>query len=86
VLDEEREDAVGRCRIDEVIVVEDERQGVRSHSDIVGGRREERFGRRWLRGQERSEHTPASPWRNRLERRHEVHEESRHVSGFCVQR
>ena len=60
VLDQKGEGVVNRLGVDQVVVVKDEDEAFREGGDLVDQGGQKRFGRRWLRGLERSQHIGAN--------------------------
>ena len=83
VLEQEGEGIVDRFGIDRVVVVEDEDEIVREGGDLVEQGRQDRVGRRWLRGLERTQHPRADLRRDRLQRGDEIGQEARGVVVPC---
>ena len=86
VLEQKGEGIVDRSGIDHVVVVKDEDEIVRDGGDFVEQGRQDRFGRRWLRGLERTQHPCSNLRRNRLQGGDEVGQKAGGVVIPFVQR
>ena len=86
VLEQKGEGIVNRSGIDHVVVVEDEDEIVRDGGDFIEQGRQDRFGRRWLRGLEHTQHPFSNIRRNRLQSSDEVSQKACGVVIPFVQR
>jgi hypothetical protein len=86
VIKQKDEGIVNRSGIDNMVVVEDEHNIVREGGELVDQRRQDRFGRRWLRGLKHTQQAPADSRRDRLQRGDEVRQKAREVVIPFVQR
>jgi hypothetical protein len=76
VLEQKGEGVVDRSGINDVVVVEDEDEIVRGGGDFVEQGRQDRLGRRRLRGLERTQHPFPDIRRDRLQSGDEVSQEA----------
>ena len=86
VLEQKGEGIVNRFGINHVVVVKDEDELVREGGDVIEQGRQHRFGWRWLRGLEHTQHPCANRRRNRLQRSDEVGQKAGGVVIPFVQR
>ena len=86
VLEQKGEGIVNRFGINHVVVVKDEDEIVRDGGDFIEQGRQNRFGWRWLRGLEHTQHPCSNIRRNRLQRSDEVSQKACGVVIPFVQR
>ena len=86
VFDQKGEGLVDRFGINHVVVVKHEDEALRDGGEFVDQGRQQRFGRRRLRGFERSQHTRAKARRNCLQGRDEIGQKACEVVIPFVQR
>ena len=86
VLEQKGEGIVNRFGINHVVVVKDEDEIVRDGGDFIEQGRQNRFGGRWLRGLEHSQHPCSNIRRNRLQSSDEVSQKAGGVVIPFVQR
>src|SRR5439155_26672764 len=86
VVEQEGEGLVNRFGIDRVVVVQDEDEPVRERGEFVEQGRQDRFGRRWLRGLERSQNLSSNIRRDHPQSGDEVRQEASRVVVTFIQR
>ena len=86
VSEQKGEGLVHRGRVDNVVVVQDEDEGLRDGGDLVEQSCQERIRRRWLGGLERSQCPCANTRGDRLQRCYEVRQEAGRVAIPFVKR
>ena len=86
VFDQKGERLVDRFGINHVVVVKHEDEACREGGELVDQSRQQRLGRRRLRGLERSQHTRANARRNGLQSRDEIGQKACEVVIPFIQR
>ena len=86
VFDEESQGLIYRFGINHMVIIQDQDEIVRDGGDFIEQGCQNRFGGRWLRGLEHSQHPCSNIRRNRLQSRDEVSQKAGGVVIPFVQR